>query len=298
MTLLELVQRVVRELGVTQPPNTAVSSAQQDIIQITALANSVGHKLQRMYPWQALIKEHRFAVGVVSVTGTTTAGSTAVTMASTAGLSTDYGAIGTGIPRDTYIASVDSATQVTLSQAATESGTGTVQFGQVRFAMPAGFYRLMDRTQWDRTNHWELQGPSTGPQWQWLKSGFISTGPRIRWRQLGGKFQIWPQQATANQLGFEYLSRYWAVSAAGTPKAEMTADDDTTVYDDLLMVTGTKLEYFAIKGFDTTRLQVEFDACLSDLKAADGGSPTLHLAPRIPEALLAWDNIPDSGYGQ
>jgi hypothetical protein len=78
----------------------------------------------------------------------------------------------------------------------------------------------------------------------------------------------------------------------------MTADNDTTVYDDQMMVTGTKLEYFAIKGFETTRLQSEFDVCVSDLKAADGGSPTLHLAPRIPEALLAWDNIPDSGYGQ
>lgn len=297
MTLLELVSRVVRELGVSSPPNTVTGSAAQDIIQIYALANSVGRKLARAHPWQALVKEHRFSPVTVDATGTVAAGSAVLSVPDTAGLSTNFGVQGFGIPWDTYVKSVDNATQVTLSQAATETGSGDVSFGQMKFAMPSDFYRLMDRTQWDRTNHWELLGPTTPPQWQWLKSGFIATGPRIRWRILGDRFQIWPQQAKSNQLGFEYLSSHWVTSSTGTSKGEYSADTDAAMFDPELMTVGTKLEYFAIKGFDTTRLQVEFDAMLNDLKAAEGGSPTLNMAPKVADVLLGWNNIPDSGYG-
>jgi autotransporter-associated beta strand protein len=57
------------------------------------------------------------------VNGTTTSGSAAVTMNSTTGIAPGMTLTGTGIPAGSYVVSVDSATQVTLSQAATANGS-------------------------------------------------------------------------------------------------------------------------------------------------------------------------------
>ena len=60
--------------------------------------------------------------------GSTTNTSPVVTMASTVGISPGMTLTGTGIPANSYVVSVDSATQVTLSQNATATATGTITF--------------------------------------------------------------------------------------------------------------------------------------------------------------------------
>ena len=76
--------------------------------------------------------------------------------------------------------------------ASTTTAGGTINFSQTIYDLPDDFETITDRTQWDKTKHWEMLGPEDAQQWQWLKSGYISTGPRVRWRILDGQFQIWP----------------------------------------------------------------------------------------------------------
>ena len=142
-----------------------------------------------------------------------------------------------------------------------------------------------------------MLGPEDAQQWQWLKSGYISTGPRIRWRILGDKFQIWPPYNTQEYLGFEYRSKGWARSAAGAVKNSFTVDTDTTIFDDTVIVLGTKLKYFQIKGFDTTALQQDYFRYLNVAKANDKGSANLSFAPYPTKVLIGYANIPDTGYG-
>lgn len=300
LTLLQIVQRVCRELSITTAPASVTASQELDIIQVYALANAVGGKLVREHPWQTLYTEYRFSIASTTTTGDTVAAQSTVTgIPSTAGLSTDYSVSGTNIDQDTYVASVDSSTQVTLTVPATATATGgTLNFVRTKYTLPADFYRSVDRTQWDKTKHWEMLGPLTPQQWQFLKSGFLATGPRVRWRILGNKFQIWPGQTNSNVLGFEYLSNAWARSAAGVAQSSMLADTDTHIYDDELFVVAVKREYFAIKGFDTQKLDAEYSRLLNASKAADGGSATLSFAPRPTDVLIQYSNIPDSGYGR
>jgi len=168
---------------------------------------------------------------------------------------------------------------------------------QTAYDLPFDFETITDRTQWDKTKHWEALGPEDAQQWQWLKSGYISTGPRIRWRILGDTFQIWPPMNTQEYLGFEYRSKGWAEAQDGTPKNSFTADTDTTLYDDRLLVMKTKLKYFQIKNFDTTSLQQDYDRLLMTVKANDKGAPNLSFAPYPAKVLIGWANIPDTGYG-
>jgi hypothetical protein len=145
-----------------------------------------------------------------------------------------------------------------------------------------------------------MLGPESAQQWQWLKSSYISTGPRVRYRLLGDYFQIWPMLSSNEYLGFEYVSNKW-VTASGTTtgpdKTSFTVDTDTCIYPDRLMVLGLKLKYFSIKGFDTTDLRRDFEDQLALAKTHDSGAATLSFAPRPSGVLVGYENIPDSNYG-
>jgi len=297
-TMLQLVQQVTGELNLSVP-TYVIGNTSQDVQQVLALMNAAGYELTKEYDWQALEKEYRFYTQYVATTGNTTANSYVITgIPSTTGLTTQYSITGTAVNQDTYVTTVDSATQVTMSQtASTTTSGGTVNFSQTIYNLPTDFETITDRTQWSKTKHWEMLGPEDAQQWQWLKSGYISTGPRVRWRILGNTFQIWPPMTTTEYLGFEYRSKGWALSATNVVKNSFTADTDTTFFDDRIMVLYTKLKYFQVKSFDTTALQQDYQRYLSIVKANDKGSATLSFAPYPSKVLIGYANIPDTGYG-
>ena len=293
-TLLTLVQRASAEMGLGIP-NFVIGNTTPDVVQTLYLINAVGQELSREYPWEALNKEYRFTTQYTQLTGTTTTGSAVVTgLSSTTGLDTTYMVSGTGINQDTYISTVDSATQVTLTQSATASGTVTLTFGKTKYDMPSDYDRQIDRTHYDKSKRWEMLGPETPQQWQFLKSSYISTGPRLRYRIMGQYFQIWPQMSTNEYLGLEYISENWVNNGLA---ATFTDDSDTCIYPDRLIILGLKKKYFEVKGFDATYFERDYQRELAIAKANDQGSPTLSLAPRPATVLIGWENIPDSNYG-
>ena len=296
-TMLQLVQQVTNELGVPTP-TTVAGNTNQDVTQILALMNAGGYELLRKADWRELTIPYSFFTSYTTTTGTYTTSALTVTVPSTAGLDTTYMVVGTGLPNATFISSVDSATQVTLSNYSTSNVTnGTVYFQKVKYALPADYDSIVPRTQWDKSKHWEMLGPESAQQWEWLLSGFISTGPRIRWRLLGGYFQIWPGYSANENLGFEYRSKGWALSAAGAVKNSFTVDTDTCIYPDRLMVLSTKLKYFQAKGFDTTAIYRDYLTEFETSVGQDTSAANLSFAPRPGSVLIGWDNIPDSGYG-
>lgn len=301
-TLLTLVDRAAGEMGLAVP-SAIVGNTTQDVLQMRYLLDAVGRQLQREYDWQTLITEQRFNMVFYTYTGTTTNGSTSVTaMSSTTGLTTNpsyFMVTGTGISQDTYLTAAGGGT-VTLSQPATASGTlVSLTFSQTKFAPPSDYDRPVDNTQWDKSKHWRMLGPETQQQVQWLKSGYISTGPRIRYYPAGGFFQIWPPTGTNDYLGYVYISKNWVLASTDviTPsKASWSADNDTCIFPDDLMVLGLKSAYFAAKGWNDIYAG-PFEAHKSIAKANDAGSATLSMAPRLSEILINWTQIPDSGYG-
>jgi len=143
-TMLQLIRQATTEMGLSVPTSVAGNQT-QDVVQLLGLLNAVGYELQREHQWQRMTVEYIFNTAYTQTTGNLTAGSAVVTgIPSTTGLSTYYQAVGTGINNATNIASVDSATQVTLTQPATESGTGvTLTFSQVKYPFPDDFDRLI-----------------------------------------------------------------------------------------------------------------------------------------------------------
>jgi len=300
-TLLSLFQNVMQGMGVATSgnPATVIGNTNQDVVQTLALVNMGGDELAREFDWQAGTIQLIFTAPFYQYTGTCTNGSTTISsMSSVASLDTTFMVTGSPVPQDTFITAVG-ANSVTINQPATATQTLTLTFSKVLFTPPTDFDRLIDRTQWDKSKHWEMLGPSTSQQREWLRSGYISTGPRIRFWQMGGYFQIWPPLGTNESLSYEYQSKNWVLATGGTSptKQAFSVDTDTSIYPDALMRALIRLKYFEVKGFDTTAIYRDYTNQLDLAKASDNAQPMLSQAPRQSSALIGWENIPDSNYG-
>jgi hypothetical protein len=132
-----------------------------------------------------------------------------------------------------------------------------------------------------------------------MKSGIVATGPRIRYRLLNNKFQIWPVGVTDSLIAYEYISRSWIYddSTASIPTLmQFDADDNTVVFRDRLMIAGIKLRIFEVKGFDATAFEREYRNQLDKAMAQDAGAPTLTLSPIYTNFLLSTQQVQDGNY--
>ena len=299
-TLLSNVQDVCLELGLPVPTVVAGSS-DETVNQLQALMNRIGDMLTTENDWQVLVKEYRFQTVYYQLNGSVTSGAKTITIdlpGDPSALTTDFMVTGNGIMQDTFVTSVaGQVVNINIPSTMTASG-GQYTFGQTNYAMPSDYQRIVNKTQYNKSNRWSVIGPKDAQEWQWLKASYVTTGPRMRFRIIGNKFVVWPAPSAVVTLGFEYQSGSWVLANDGvTYKTKATADTDTFLFPDRLLVLGTKLKYFEIKGFDTTALNADFARELLKFKAQDAGADTLSLAPKYPNILLTQNNLPDTGFG-
>lgn len=301
-TILSLFQSSLQGMGVATSgnPATVIGNTNQDVVQTLALVNAAGGDLAREFDWQWGRIQYNFEATAFEYTGTSAVGSTSLTgMSSIASLDSTFIVEGKGVPQDTFVVSA-SVTTVVMNREATSANTGaTYTFSKVRFAVPTDFDRIVDQTAWDSSNYWAMIGPMTPQQQQQLRTGLVTSGPRIlHWFQQG-YFQTWPPLGEDENLTWQYQSKYWiiATSATAVSKELFTADTDTSMFPDPLMRALIKLKYYEAKSFDTTALYRDYTRQLDIAKANDAGSAKLSMDPRPMSPLLGWHNIQDSGYG-
>jgi len=189
-TLLELVDQVSGELGLTQPA-VVVGSTNNQTIQLLSLAQRLGKDLVRDFEWQRLVQAYIWQTQVaVTTTGNITAGSKIITnIPSTASLQVGNVITGTGQTPYAEILTIDSATQVTLNAPVTTSTASvSMTFAKQDYDLPTGYDRMISDTNWDRTDHWRNLGTKSSQDWQFLQGGIISIGPRERYRIYNNKF--------------------------------------------------------------------------------------------------------------
>jgi hypothetical protein len=282
-TLLQLVDQMSAELGLTQPA-AVIGSSNNQTIQILALANRLGKDLVRDYEWQRLVQAYIWQTQVaVSTTGTITSGSRVITaIPSTAALQVGNVITGTGQTPYAEILTIDSSTQVTLNAPVTTSTASvSMTFAKQDYDLPDGYDRMISDTNWDRTDHWRNLGTKSSQDWQFLQGGIISIGPRERYRIYNNKFRIFQALTTVYNFSFEYVSNYW-VCATGSDqgsKAAYTADTDTSIFPDDLMLAGLKFYFLKAKKLDYAIELGEFMRSLSYCKAQDVPVSAMSLAP-------------------
>jgi hypothetical protein len=181
----------------------------------------------------------------------------------------------------------------------TEEWAVPVVAGTDNYALPADWAYALDQTQWDRTNRWPLLGPKSGQEWQWLKGGLLSSGPRIRYRLRQGKLWLHPVPDSALNIRMEYVRNSWLETTpvnSGVFTNEITSDAQIPVFDFWLMVKYVKYKFWAAKGFDTTSYRDDFIMTFDALTGKDKGAPILSLAPRQTPLLVGYHSIPDGSW--
>jgi len=282
-TLLQLVDQMSAELGLTQPPSV-IGSSNNQTVQMLALANRLGKDLVRDYEWQRLVQAYIWQTqNAVSTTGNITANSKVITnIPSTAALQVGNVVTGTGQTPYAEILTIDSSTQVTLNApVATSTSSVSMTFAKQDYDLPGGYDRMISDTNWDRTDHWRNLGTKSSQDWQFLQGGIISIGPRERYRIYNNKFRIFQALTTVYNFSFEYVSNWW-VCATGSDqgsKSAFTADTDTCVFPDDLMLAGLKFYFLKAKKLDYSIELGEFMRSLSYNKAQDVPVSAMSLAP-------------------
>lgn len=295
MTLLELMTAVCDELAL-QRPTSVISSTDPQIRQLLALTQRLGRDLCKQFGWNKLDKEWLITTKAYTYTGTTTAGSAVITgLSSTTGLSNYFTILGDGIMPFAQVVSVDNSTQVTMDMPATESGTVTLQFNQNTFPFPSDYDHEVPQTEWNRSTRWNLQGPKSPQEWQIYKGGIVSVGPRQRFRIWNNALVINPSPPDGQSIALEYQSKAFVIGADNVSKSSFTADTDTCVFTDSLMITGQKVLWKQAKGLDFSFDIAEFKQMLEQCKSQDKSAPRLYLAQAKGSLLLTPYNIQD-GY--
>ena len=164
--------------------------------------------------------------------------------------------------------------------------------------IPSDWSYFLDQTQWDRTNHWPLLGPKTAQEWQWLKGGLLSSGPRIRYRVVGGQLELFPTDSAQSEIAMEYVSNGWVQDAntAGRYYSEPENDSDLVLFDPWVTTAYLKLKYWEAKGLDTSAYSKDFVNVWEARIGKNKGAPVLTLAPRARSMLIGVNNLPDGSW--
>ena len=317
-SLLQLVQTVLNELGLPQT-SFVLSAPDNTSRQLGALATRIGQMMVRSFDWAFLTREFHIVVpNPVTTTGNLTQNSTVISglppsvmpslLPSQMVVSGAADVPGTsavsGIMTSTRLVAINAAgaNTATLDQPVSQTGTAVpLLFRQDTFRKPADFVRSINRTHWDRSMRWELRGPQSPQQAQWVRSGIVSTGPRRMYREIMSSYRIWPPPVgsidTPAELNAEYVSNSWVWNSSGTTGAnKFQNDSDTCSFADDLMVMGIKYLFFQIKGFEYTKLQDDFERDVRNAMSADGGAQTLNMTRTAWPIFISPANVQDGSF--
>lgn len=311
-SLLQMVQNACAELALAQPTSLFGNSDRQ-ATQLLALAQREGYEFSKkrngIGGWTALRTEYQFTlVGSGLLAGNFTSGNAVVS-----GITPNTSTIVQGqtavlygiIPTGTTVLSVDSASQITLSQPPSFStGTGTGQnfyTGQEYYPLPTDIDHQMTQTYWDRTFRWQLLGPLSPQERQVLLSGISPAGPRRRFWIVNNQLVINPVPSSAATEVFEYYSNAWTqtgLTNASAVNSRFQNDTDYFILDDNVMELALKWRFRKAKGLSYDAEQDDYDNAVEVAIAADGGSRNLPLnASAGGVRLLNEQNVPDTGFG-
>ena len=307
-TVLQIINTVQQELGLPISA-TVIGNTDLTTIQLLSFLQAANEELTAASDegWKALQFEFNLVVNPpLQTTGNTIINSPIITnIPNTSTLSANYWAIaGNNIPQAARILSVDSSTQITMTMEATATEVGTqLNFAQDTYQMPSKFLKYTNATWWDRTNRWQLLGPSSAQLDQWHRSGIVAFGPRRYFRNIGpfsNTYRLWPPPAEIVdplQLVFEYITSA-SIMLTGNPNtrsAFIVNDTDVFILDDRALIYGIKWRMWEQKGFAWQSKRNEYDMYVSRLMARDGGAETLSMVKSEPSIYITPLNVQD-GY--
>jgi hypothetical protein len=299
MTLLTICQNAASEIGI-DAPSFIINNTETTAKQLLALCRRSLREIGKI-GWPNLITEYKFDTSFIpSQAAVVISGGYVITgITSTAGMAVDNVVSCTHVPYGSRIVTVDSPTQITIDRQATASGAALIVVCKDSYPLPSDYLGMVDQTEWDRTNRWQLLGPLEAQEWQVLRSGIAPVGPRFRFRLWGGKIYIDPPPQRISTIAFEYVAKSWVVSAIGVYQSDWLLDTDTSLIDEDLLELELIWRFKQQKGLEYAEDFNQAKQAISRDRGRIMSGRVLNLSSRpTTSSLLGGRNIPDTGFGQ
>lgn len=137
-----------------------------------------------------------------------------------------------------------------------------------------GYKFILNETIWNRTTRLPILGSKSPQEWQRAVS-MNFTSPYSQYRVKGGSVYFFPIPTAGHTCAFEYSTRNWVNKAAGGTASLWSADGDTCVFDDDIMMKGTLWRWKAEKGLDYAEDFAMYEALVTEAINRDGSKPVL-----------------------
>jgi hypothetical protein len=148
--------------------------------------------------------------------------------------------------------------------------------GKLRDLCPFGFKWIINRTFWDRSRQQPISGPVSPVEWQGLKAS-SAVGVNLAYRLVGGELLMAGALGSETTLALEYASD-WAVQAADESfKSRFTADDDTCLFPDVVLLAGLNWKFRLEKGLKYAEAFRSYEVALSEFNGHDGSKAALSM---------------------
>lgn len=154
--------------------------------------------------------------------------------------------------------------------------TFTTVATELQVALPTGFSYIVNDTIWNRTLRRPVYGPKSQQDWQQVKAMNIN-GPFNSYRIKGNSIYFYPVPVAGQTCAYEYMSKNWISTLAGSTSATFTTDSDTILLDDKLTLLGLLWRWQAAKGMDYSENFAKYEAKIQDMMGRDAGKPKLNL---------------------
>ena len=166
-------------------------------------------------------------------------------------------------------------------QALTKEATFTTVATQAQATLDAcapDFFRMINETMNNRTQHWRVLGPLSPQEWQRRLSLGVQTGVINSMRIYADQIWIFPIPPAGDSIYFEYISSKFVLAADGTThKTTFTADDDTSIIDESIITVGVKWRFLKAKGLDYSEEFRSYESSLESIFGADGSRAAIDM---------------------
>jgi len=155
-----------------------------------------------------------------------------------------------------------------------------VSDGGEEYDLPADYDRMVAAGGIEDTASlfWGYTPFSSPNEWLQFKSGTYAIISPGGWISIGGKLQFYP--APVGNAEYPYISKLWARSESGTPKAKFTADDDEFALDERLLTLGLIWRWMDQKGMQYSEALATYEMALSQAQMRDAGARVYRTGPR------------------
>lgn len=162
-------------------------------------------------------------------------------------------------------------------------------------AVPTDFNRFISNTFFNRSTRRSVLGPITPQQWQAIQAQPQLNRVFLAFIERDDQFLITPSPGSGETIAYEYVSKNWARSAAGSAQSMFLADTDETYLDERLFILGVRWRWKAANGLDYAEDFKTYQLEKTQKSARDGGNTEITTTGDTQYVLSP--NIPDGNFG-